>query len=135
MNWINYKQIFKVSHEREIKLVKLVGFTYQITNLTNGMIYYGKKHFFNKRKGKVFESDWKSYTSSSKYVNADIAKLGIDKFSFIILDLYTNKAKLSKAENDLILHSGSVLSSAHYNRNWRGIRAPVLKELKEFFQS
>lgn len=131
---IHWQMTNKQSDLIETKLKKLCGFTYLITNLLNGKKYIGKKHFWSKSKknGKV-ESNWKLYTSSSKYVNDDIQQLGIQSFKFQMIEIYTNKRELSKAENDLILASNAVTSDDYYNKNWRGIRAPVLKELKEFF--
>ena len=71
-------------------------FVYLITNTTNGMMYVGKKLAKfkttkqplkgrkNKRRG-TKESDWKTYWGSSEKLNADIEKLGEDKFTRQIL--------------------------------------------------
>ena len=61
------------------------GFVYKITNLTNNRKYIGKKQCLTLKKrpplkGKKnrriseIETDWKSYTSSSKELNEDIIK-------------------------------------------------------------
>ena len=71
-------------------------FVYLITNLTNDMKYVGKKlaRFKttkpprkgkkNKRRG-YKESDWKDYWGSSDHLNADVLKLGKEKFTREIL--------------------------------------------------
>jgi len=62
------------------------GFIYLITNLTNDRKYIGKKQFWKYRKGKKWKKfSWQDYTSSSKELNLDIAKLGKDSFEFRIL--------------------------------------------------
>ena len=49
------------------------GFIYYIENKLNGKKYIGKKQYFSYKAGKKHkESDWKTYTSSSKYLNEDI---------------------------------------------------------------
>ena len=71
-------------------------FVYLITNLTNNKKYVGKKLAKfkttkpplkgrkNKRRGKK-ESDWRTYWGSSDHLNADVLKLGEDKFRREIL--------------------------------------------------
>ena len=69
----------------------VVGFVYQITNLTNGRMYIGKKlaRFKrsrpplkgrkNKRRYKV-DSDWRDYYGSSDELSLDIKKIGKQNF-------------------------------------------------------
>ena len=87
----------------------VVGFVYLITNLTNGRMYIGKKlaRFKrsrpplkgrkNKRRYKV-DSDWRDYYGSSDELNADVMKLGKDKFQREILFYCHSKAELSYIE-------------------------------------
>ena len=87
----------------------VVGFVYQITNLTNGRMYIGKKlaRFKrsrpplkgrkNKRRYKV-DSDWRDYYGSSDELTADVMKLGKDKFQREILYYCHSKAELSYVE-------------------------------------
>ena len=86
-----------------------VGFVYQITNMTNGRMYIGKKlaRFKrsrpplkgrkNKRRYKV-DSDWIDYYGSSDELTADVLKLGKDKFQREILYYCHSKAELSYIE-------------------------------------
>ena len=61
------------------------GFIYYVENKLNGKKYIGKKQYFSYRAGKKHkESDWKTYTSSSKYLDEDIKINGIDNFYFEI---------------------------------------------------
>ena len=66
---------------------KAIGFVYEITNITNGKKYIGKKlfHFskliqknLKKKKVKV-ESNWRAYTGSNDQLNADIVENHIIK--------------------------------------------------------
>ena len=87
----------------------VVGFVYQITNMTNGRMYIGKKlaRFKrsrpplkgrkNKRRYKV-DSDWRDYYGSSDELTADVMKLGKDKFQREILYYCHSKAELSYVE-------------------------------------
>jgi len=90
------------------------GFIYKIEDIETGRKYIGKKNLFhssgvvksrvnnrlspkwNKKHWK--ESDWKTYTGSSKPLNADIKAKGKDKFHFEILKLCYSKADLSYSE-------------------------------------
>jgi hypothetical protein len=87
----------------------VVGFVYQITNTINGRMYRGKKlaRFKrsrpplkgrkNKRRYKV-DSDWRDYYGSSDELNADILKIGKEKFKREILFYCYSKAELSYVE-------------------------------------
>jgi len=89
------------------------GFIYLVTNTTNGKRYVGKKQFRFKRGKKVKESDWKTYTSSSNKLNADIKTLGKKHFTFEILSQHLNKATLAYAETKYI-----VLNDCIYKKEW-----------------
>lgn len=61
--------------------------------------YIGKKNY--KGRGKLNKgqaSNWKTYTSSSSYLNDLIKEKGKDKFEFIILEEYHTVGGLSFAE-------------------------------------
>jgi hypothetical protein len=85
------------------------GFVYIITNLTDNRKYIGKKlaRFKttkpplkgrkNKRRG-FKESDWREYWGSSDHLNADVMKLGKDKFTREILHYCPSRGILSYME-------------------------------------
>tara|TARA_R110000787_G_scaffold42665_1_gene104843 strand:+ start:1502 stop:1897 length:396 start_codon:yes stop_codon:yes gene_type:complete len=71
------------------------GFVYRITNTKTTKAYIGCKQYFTYSKGKKKkESNWKSYTGSSKYLNDDIKKIGKDNFKFVIIAEFKNKRSL-----------------------------------------
>jgi hypothetical protein len=87
----------------------MFGFIYEITNKVNGKKYIGKKQCVRKirrkpLKGKTRnridqkESDWKTYTSSSKELNEDIQKYGKENFEFRILKVCGSKWELGYEE-------------------------------------
>lgn len=87
----------------------MFGFIYEITNKVNGKKYIGKKQCIRKIKRKPLkgktrnridhrESDWKTYTSSSKELNDDIEKQGIENFEFRILKICGSKWELGYEE-------------------------------------
>lgn len=75
------------------------GFIYLIINKITNQKYIGRKYFHTYKKGKRYkESDWTTYTSSSKEVNEDIKRLGIDNFSFLILAVFKTRQEVNYAE-------------------------------------
>ena len=86
------------------------GFIYYVENKLSGKKYIGKKQYHRYRSGKKFkESDWKKYTSSSKHLNEDISKVGIDNFYFEILFECKTRGDLTYAESNL-QHKNNVLT-------------------------
>lgn len=76
-----------------------IGFIYVIHNLTDDRLYLGKKQYVGAGKlNKGVVSNWQWYTSSSKELSADIARLGKDCFEFIAIEEYETKGSLSYAE-------------------------------------
>ena len=100
-----------IYNNKEIKELPkdCVGFVYQITNITNGRMYIGKKlaRFRRSRrplKGRVnkrrytVSSDWQDYYGSSDSLIIDINKHGKNKFKREILFYCKSKAELSYIE-------------------------------------
>lgn len=88
---------------------KVVGFVYEITNITSGRKYIGKKLAKFKRsrpplKGRknkrryLVNSDWQDYYGSSDELTADVLKLGKENFKREILFYCHSKAELSYVE-------------------------------------
>lgn len=119
-----------------------LGFIYIITNIQTNQFYVGKKQLHSSRKKKltkreiaeqtgpgrrattkrmISESDWLTYTGSSKELNDDIKLLGKDKFSFEILMFCTSKKSLSYNEVKYqILYKCLEEQNNTYNRNILG---------------
>lgn len=93
------------------------GFVYCIYNKTSGKRYIGKKQYYlssGKAKNRITdrqspkwnpthwrESDWKTYTGSSKDLNKEIKKEGIDNYVFEILIHCQSKGDLHYSEIEL----------------------------------
>jgi hypothetical protein len=113
------------------------GFIYVITNLIDGKKYIGKKQIKTVKKLKPLkgkknkrhfdaETDWKTYTSSSKELNEDIVKHGIENFKFEILRFCDSKFELAYYEAKLQFDNDVLLKDGFYNGiiNCRIGRAP-----------
>ena len=68
------------------------GFVYLITNTKTTKAYVGCKQYYVGRTKK--QHKWGSYTGSSKYLNADIEKIGKEHFTFEVIAEYKNKRSL-----------------------------------------
>lgn len=76
-----------------------IGFVYMIVYEETNQKYIGKKNY--KGMGKLNKgqaSNWKTYTSSSSYLNELIKEKGKDRFKFYILEQYYTVGGLSFAE-------------------------------------
>ena len=102
------------------------GFIYLITNLTNNKKYIGKKQCMTvlKRrplKGKKNkrheerETDWRTYTSSSRELNDDIQLLGKENFKFEILKFCDSKWTLAYEEAKIQFEEEVLLKDEYYN--------------------
>jgi hypothetical protein len=102
------------------------GFIYQIENKLTGRKYIGKKQCQTilkrkalkgktRRRLEVIETDWKTYTSSSRELNEDIIKYGKENFTFSILQWCESKAELGYYEIKLQLEVDALLRDDYYN--------------------
>jgi hypothetical protein len=102
------------------------GFVYRIINTSNGHDYIGKKFFWRKvtrppLKGKknkrrsLAESDWKEYWGSSDRLQADIEKLGKDKFSRQIIHLCKSRGATNYMECYYQMKEHVLLRDNNYN--------------------
>jgi hypothetical protein len=105
------------------------GFVYQITNLTNGKKYIGKKFFYStktkqvkgrKKKTKVF-SNWQTYYGSSDNLSKDVLQLGHEKFVREILHLCISKGECGYLEAKEQFVRGVMESEDYYN-TWIMVR-------------
>jgi len=102
------------------------GFIYRITNTVNGFDYVGRKYFKtikkrpplkgkkNKRRETV-ETDWKEYWGSSPRLQADIDKLGKDKFTREIIHLCTSRGETNYLEAYYQFKEDVLLRENNYN--------------------
>ena len=80
------------------------GFVYEITNLSDGTKYIGRKYFYSMRKNpktkrrKKSESDWKAYWSSSDIIKSMIAEHGNSSFRREIIALYKTRGGVNYGE-------------------------------------
>ena len=104
---------------------KAFGFVYMITNSKNGKMYIGRKYFVSKRRKKVkgkkrrtivrTETDWSTYTGSSKTLNKDIAKLGKKHFKFEILVMGETRGQVNYLEENIHHRFHVVARDKFYN--------------------
>lgn len=99
IEWINETDI-----DFENDLERYLGFIYCI-ELTDGRYYYGRKQFWSKRGREWYESDWRSYQSSS---NTIIQQDGLIARKSI-LAVFESKSAIRYAEAAAIIESGSYL--------------------------
>lgn len=124
--WIyNNKEVMELPDD-------VVGFVYQITNVTNGKGYIGKKlakfsrtrykmttlkngkRVKKKIKSRV-DSDWLTYYGSSDSLTKDIELFGIHSFRREILRMCYSKAECSYYEAKEQFYNGVLESDAWYN--------------------
>jgi hypothetical protein len=102
------------------------GFVYCITNIEEQRMYVGKKQMQSilkqrplkgktKKRHKVVETDWKTYTSSSNELNGDITRLGKDKFKFEIIRFCCSKSELAYYEAKEQFDREVLLREDYYN--------------------
>ena len=105
------------------------GFVYQITNLTNGRKYIGKKLFYSaktkqvkgKKKKYKANSDWQTYYGSSDNLQKDVLQLGHEKFVREILHLCKSKGECGYLEAKEQFVRGVMESDDYYN-TWIMVR-------------
>ena len=105
------------------------GFVYQITNLTNGKKYIGKKLFYSaktkqvkgKKKRYKASSNWQTYYGSSDILTQDVLQYGHDNFVREILHLCHSKGQCSYLEAKEQFTRG-VLESDEYYNTWIMVR-------------
>ena len=93
-----------------VDISTVYGFVYIITNKLNGRRYVGCKQIKTKK-----NSNWKTYTGSSKALNSDIAQYGVQHFSFEILSVYYSRSWLKLAEATEIITRKAITSPDYYN--------------------
>ena len=105
------------------------GFVYQITNLTNGKKYIGKKFFYSaktkqvkgKKKKYKAPSDWQTYYGSSDNLKQDVLQLGQECFRREILHLCQSKGECGYLEAKEQFIRGVMESDDYYN-TWIMVR-------------
>lgn len=105
---------------------KWFGFVYRITDLENGMMYIGKKQFFNSKKlpplkgqkrkrTKVTESDWQDYHGSNEKIKALVEEHGPSRFKREILKLCRSSSECTYWETKLQFEYDVLLNDLYYN--------------------
>lgn len=94
--------------EHQFDSTEWYGFIYRIIDNNTGRHYIGKKQFQSRLRKKVAgrknrkivfkDTNWQTYTSSSKHLNEQITLLSTNNFKFIIESLHESKASLYYAE-------------------------------------
>lgn len=102
------------------------GFVYQITRMSDGKSYIGKKGFWKavvkkplsgktrKRHSKV-ESDWVDYFGSNDVLKTEVQMEGRDGFRRDILHLCSSKSEMTYFETKEIFARDAIISDQYYN--------------------
>lgn len=106
-------------------VVNFCGFVYNITNLSNGRKYIGKKllkktkthQVKGKKKKTLIDSDWKDYYGSNKELIEDVANIGAHNFNREIIRLCKTKGECNYWEAKYQFEY-KVLESADYYNSW-----------------
>ena len=122
------------------------GFVYEITELSTGKKYIGKKNFWapkilpknSKRSRRIrtrVESNWKEYYGSNQEVQELVEVRGRDGFERVILHLCKTKGEMSYMEAKLQFMFDVLLSEQYYNE-FIGckIHSKHVSKLKENFK-
>ena len=104
-HWLQFE-----TDEPFVPNLKKFGFVYLIINTQNGKGYVGCKQYYIGKAKK--ESKWQTYMGSSKYLKADIKKIGKENFRFEVIAEYINKRSLRYYE-------------AHYQMKWDVLTAVI----------
>jgi hypothetical protein len=124
------------------------GFVYQITNLTNGRKYIGKKFFYSaktkqvkgKKKRYKVPSDWQTYYGSSAELAKDVLSLGHQQFNREILHLCQSKGECGYLEAKEQFIRGVMETDDYYNswifcrvhkKHIKGYNVRISQEVKE----
>lgn len=90
------------THLLEVDPMTTHGFVYCIKNTVNNQMYIGRKNtrHFGKKSSKNYgkETNWKTYSGSSKHLTEQIKEFGKDKFKFVILEFYNTRGGLNYGE-------------------------------------
>ena len=121
------------------------GFVYEITELSTGKKYIGKKNFWrpktlpknSKRSRKVktrVESDWREYYGSNVVLQRLVEEQGPESYKRVILHLCKSKGEMSYMEAKMQFMFDVLLSDNYYNEliSCR-IHSRHIKELKSSF--
>jgi len=104
-HWIRYG-----TEEPFVPNLDKFGFVYIITNTKTTKAYVGCKQYYVGKTKKKYK--WEIYTGSSKYLNADIKKIGKEHFTFEVIAEYKNKRSLRYYE-------------AYYQIKWNVLTAVI----------
>ena len=124
INWLYNLEVFT-----DDQIGDNYGFVYQITNLTNGKKYIGKKFFYSaktkmvkgKKKKYKAPSDWKTYYGSSDSLAKDVLQLGSDNFKREILHLCKTKGVCGYLEAKEQFIRDALIRDDYYN-TWIMVR-------------
>jgi len=103
--------------ERQMDPNKYVGFIYVIEDPFMSSFYLGKKHYKAKRgRNKGAESNWKTYTSSSKAIKLMLTERPLADFNFWCIAEYKTLSGLSHAETWSLCAVQALVKHNWYNR-------------------
>ena len=126
--------------DKQMGSKEYVGFIYLIIDNYMDKFYLGKKLYRGTgviNSGK--ESNWKSYISSSKYLQTHINNRPKEEFSFLCLDEYRRKGTLAYAETWTLCYVEAPTSDRWLNKrieaiSWK-VSEPISQKHKDRLQA
>lgn len=112
------------------------GFVYAVIDNVMGLAYIGKKGYHSSAGGRLQQSNWRSYTTSSKTLKLLFEHRPLSEFSFICIEEYKYKSDLAYAESWSLFKVRALEQSAFwYNKgiesvSW-SVRVPPTARHKE----
>lgn len=105
----------------------MVGFVYEIHDLTNDRLYIGKKLFWTttklkplkgktRRRHRRAQSDWRDYYGSNRALQEQVKLLGPEQFKRNILVLCYSKTDMSYWETRIQFDRDVLRDSRYYNQ-------------------
>jgi len=98
-----------------------LGFVYLVYDTVLHRFYIGRKNYQSRSKGRLVESDWRNYRSSSKILASLLENRPHEEFRWICLDQYFTASGLAYAETWSLCYVEAPTKKYVYNKRIEAI--------------